>query len=445
MRGFRSTFILLVIFVGLLGYVYYYGAKKPVDKDAAAPKEKVFAVEADKIEELQVKAATGDRSVLKKVNGAWTMVEPAQTKADETEVSSMVTNLASIERQRVVDDNPSDISQYGLATPRVEVAFRKTGDKDLTRLFLGEKTPTGGDLYAKLPAEKRVFLVSSFLDATFNRTAFDLRDKKILVFDREKTSALEIVSKDGPVTLALTNAQWQLTKPVGARADASAVDGAIGRIQTAQMKSLVAADVPEKDLAKYGLDKPDVTVAVVAGSARATLAIGKAAEGGNLYARDLSRPMVFTVEAALGTDLKKRADEYRPKDLFEFKPFTATRLEITRGATTVAFEKAKGKDGTEKWRQVGQTKDIDQPKVDALLSSLSSMTVDKYVDVKVKTGIASPVAVVAAKFDDGKKEEKVMFGKVGSDVFAARSGDTGAAQIAATKLDDMLKSLDALK
>ena len=45
-----------------------------------------------------------------------------------------------------------------------------------------------------------------------------------------------------------------------------------------------------------------------AGSTRATLAIGKADDSGNLYARDLSRPMVVTVEAALINDLKKKAD-----------------------------------------------------------------------------------------------------------------------------------------
>jgi hypothetical protein len=445
MRGVRSTILLLAVFLGLLAYVYFYEAKKPGGQDAGEPRQKVFTVEADKIEELQITLASGDRSVIKKINGTWTMLAPAQANADQTEVTSIATSLASLERQRVVDDNPADIAQYGLATPRVEVAFRKTGDKDVTRLFLGEKTPTGGDLYAKLPAEKRVFLVSSFLDGTFNRTAFDLRDKKVLVFDREMASALEVVTRDGPVKLALVNTQWQLTTPVAARADASAVDGAIGRLQTAQMKSFVAADVPENELGKYGLDKPDITVSVVSGSARASLAIGKAADGGNLYARDLSRPMVFTVESALATDLKKKADDFRPKDLFEFKPFTIVRLEITRGAATVAFEKSKGKDGAEKWRQVGQTKDLDQAKVDALLSSLSSITVDKYVDVTTKTGIASPVAVVVAKFDDGKKEEKVTFGRVGTDVFAARSGDAGAAQVAASRLDEMLKSLEVLK
>ena len=39
-------------------------------------------------------------------------------------------------------------------------------------------------MFAKRPNEKRVFLISSFLDSIFNKTAFDLRDKAVLKFDR---------------------------------------------------------------------------------------------------------------------------------------------------------------------------------------------------------------------------------------------------------------------
>jgi len=446
MRGFRSTLVLLVIFLGLLGYFYFFAAKTPPGgKDDAGPKGKVFAVEADKIEEMQIKSAGGDQTSLKKLNGIWSVVAPVETKADETEATAIATNLASLEKQRVVDENPTDVAQYGLATPRIEVAFRKTGDKDLTKLLLGEKTPTGSDIYAKLPAEKAVFLVSSFLDATFNKTTFDLRDKKILAFEREKVSGLDITTKDGPVSLGLVSAQWQLTKPIAAKADAAAADGAISRLQSAQMKAIVAADVPEKDLAKYGLDKPAVTASVLAGSAKATLAIGKAAEGGDLYARDLARPMVFTVEAALATDLQKKADDYRPKDVFEFKSYNATRIEVTRGTSTVVYERVKGKDGSEKWGQVNPSKDVNQPKVEALLTSLTAIQEDKYVDAKTKTGMDAPVMTVTAKSDGGKKEERITVGKVGNDVFVARKGDPGAAQIAAAKLDDVQKALDALK
>jgi len=446
MRGFRSTLVLLVVFLGLLGYFYFFAAKTPPGgKDDAGPKGKVFTVDADKIEELQVKAAGGDRTTLKKLNGIWSVVAPVETRADETEATAIATNLASLEQQRVVDENPADVAQYGLATPRVEVGFRKTGDKELTQVWLGEKTPTGNDIYAKLPAGKAVFLVSSFLDSTFNKTTFDLRDKRILAFDRDKVSGLEITTKDGPLSLGLVSAQWQLTKPIAAKADGGAADGAVSRLQTAQMKSIVAADVPEKDLAKYGLDKPAVIASVVSGSAKATLAIGKAADGGDLYARDMTRPMVFTVEATLAADLEKKADDYRPKDVFEFKSYNATRIEITRGTATVVYERVKGKDGSEKWGQVNPSKDVDQPKVEAVLTSLTAIQVDKYVDAKTKTGLETPVMTVTATSDGGKKVERVTFGKVGSDVFAARKGDPGALQITAAKLDDVQKVLDALK
>ena len=60
------------------------------------------------------------------------------------------------------------------------------------------------------------------------------------------------------------------------RVDATQVEGMVGRLQTLAMKSIVALDAPDADLAKYGLDKPAVTATVGAGSARAALAIGKA-------------------------------------------------------------------------------------------------------------------------------------------------------------------------
>ena len=48
------------------------------------------------------------------------------------------------------------------------------------------------------------------------------------------------------------------------------------------------------------------------------------------------------------------------------------------------------------------------------------------------------------KFDDGKKEERVTFGKAGADVFALRPGEPGAAKADAADLTDALKSLDEL-
>src|SRR6185436_3131750 len=151
----------------------------------------------------------------------------------------------------------------------------------------GQKTPTGSDMYAKLPDKPRVFLVSSFLEATFNKSSFDLRDKTILKIDRDKVDRMEIDTPDHTLKVAKQGADWRITSPVEARADFGAVEGIIGRLNTTPMKAITAAEAA--DLKEYGLDKPAATARVMSGSTQAALSIGKSAGEGVVYAKDLSR------------------------------------------------------------------------------------------------------------------------------------------------------------
>lgn len=116
------------------------------------------------------------------------------------------------------------------------------------------------------------------------------------------------------------------------------MDGLVSRVSSVQMKSIVPDAI---DMKTYGLDKPAATVRLGSGSAQATLIIGGPAETGSLYAKDLSRPAVFTIESGLVDDLKKDASEYRQKDLFDARSFNTTRLEIVRNGQTTVFEKSR--------------------------------------------------------------------------------------------------------
>jgi hypothetical protein len=453
MRGLRSTLILSVVLVGLVAYIYFVESRKPAGGLEPA-KEKAFATaSADKITELSIKAGSGDRTVLKKADGSWKIVEPIQSGADETEVSSLASSLASLEVQRVVDDNAKDLKQYGLADPpRVDIGFAAGDDKAQRHLYLGDKTATGGDMYAMIAGQKKVFLVSAYLDSTFNKTPFDLRDKTVLKFDRNKADSVQIVTADRTIDMAKSGEDWTISKPVEARADYGSVEGLIGRLQTAQMKALVAQEAT--DLKQYGLDKPEVQATVGAGSSRATLELGKKSPDGTVYAKDTARPMVFTVETALADELKKGPDDYRRKDLFEFRPFNATKIDITRGSETLSFEKvkteSKDKDGkdtsTEKWREVKPAaKDVDVATFEGFLSKLSNLRAQSFAATTAKTGLDKPDAVVNVQFDDGKKQERVTFGKQDPDVFASRPGEPGAAKLDANEFNEAMKSLDGLK
>ncbi len=149
------------------------------------------------------------------------------------------------------------------------------------------------------------------------------------------------------------------------------------------MRSVQPTDPPEPK--KYGLEAPAATVKIGSGSSQATLVLGEATGTGDLYAKDLARPIVFTVEAGLLDDLKKAPSEYRQKDLFDARSFNTTRLEIARAGQTIAFEKAKVKDKDgkeeEKWRQVAPAaKDVDAAKIEALITAATSVRATGFVD-----------------------------------------------------------------
>jgi uncharacterized protein DUF4340 len=445
MRGLRSLILLIVVALPL-GWFAYRDYQKPAGDDGPK-KDKVFTVESDKIDEISVKSEGGERTRLQKSGTEWKIASAADAKPDTGEISGLTSNLSSLELERVVDENPPDLKEYGLAQPRIEVAF-KSGGQEHT-LLIGQKTPPGTDLYAKRADDKKVFLIPSHIEGTFNKSTYDLRDKSVVKVDRDKLDALEFTAGDRSSRFVRPAGEWQIAAPVQARADFSAIEGLVSRLAGLQMKSLV--DTPEADPKKYGLDKPAATVKFGSGSSQATVVLGGKAAEGTIYARDLSRPSIFTVESNVLDELKKDPSEYRQKDLFDARSFNATRIEIVRAGQTHTFEKTKTKNkegqDEEKWRQVSpQTRELDQASFDALVSALTGIRATGFVDAPAAAkALATPELAVTIKFDEGKKEEKVTLGKAGTDAFASRAGEPGAAKIDASGIDNAAKALQELK
>ncbi len=457
MRGGRSFLILLVVALGLGGYIYFVESKRePAGDTKVVKKDKVFSTDSSKFEEIEVHAASGETTTLKKKNGLWEIVAPETMTTDSTEVGGLVSSIEGLEIQSIVDANPKSAADFGLEPARFSVAFKAAGAASPTRLQVGKKTPTGGDLYARVEGEPRVFLISGYLEDSLNKTPFKLRDKTILKFERDAADTLSVDKADAPaMAFAKKGADWRFTKPYDAKADFNLVDGIVGKLNQAKMTAIETAD-GTKDLKKYGLDKPQATATVGAGSARATLALGSAKSDGSLYARDLSRPMIFTVEASLLDDLKKSADDFRKKDLFEFRSFSAKSAEVTFGGQTYVFEKqtapapAAAKDSTttptEVWKQTKPAaKDLDQTKITDFLTTVSNLKADKFADKALATG---EELVFSAKFGDAPTTEQIRFRKSAGVVHAIRAGESGAAIVSTADYDravTLLKELTGAK
>ncbi len=446
MRGLKSTLALLVVLVGLGAYIYFVD---PQPDSGASTKEKAFAaLKAADIEELRIKSESGDVTSLKKDGGAWQVVAPVAAKAAESEVSSITSAIEQIEIDRVIDENATNLAEYGLEPARLEVEFKGGAGKTAGALFVGERTPTGGHVYARTNAGQKVFLVAAFQDQPLNKSTFDLRDKTLVAFERDKIDGLEISTAGQAMQFKKSSNAWTLAKPLGARADFGTVEAIVGRLETAQMKSVVSESPTAADLKKFGLEPPVATATILLGSARATLAVGGPSGEDAVYARDLSRSTVMTVEKSLADDLKKSTDDYRRKDVFEFRAFNAQRVELTRGAQTLTLERVKGQgeNAQDAWKRVSPTPaDADKTKVEALLAGLADMRAVAFTESLGTTGLSQPSFTVLAKFEDAvQKEERVAFGQRGNDIWVSRPGEAGAARIDSEKFTETLKQFDEL-
>ena len=447
MRGVRSTLVLLVVALALGAYIYFVESERP---PAGTPDalETVFDVESDDIDSLSVTASNGDRTVIEKDGDRWRIVEPFAVNVDVTQVVSLTSNLANLEVQRVVagpEDAP-DPEAFGLTAPAIEVGFG-TADGADARLLIGERSPAGNDLYATVAGSNRVFLISGFLDTTFDQTTFDLRDKSILDITRNEVDSLELAGPGLEIRLRKADAEWSLVSPIEARADLGVTDGLVGRLSTGQMAAIEAESVDDDALGPYGLDDPRLTVTVGLGSSAATLLLGDTAPDGTAYARDEARELVFTVDASLASELEQGVDEYRRKDLFAFRPFNATALEIEHEGErwTFAREEAAGEEETDTWRRTApDAGDVERADMDDLLARLSNLRAESFEPSRDGTGLDAPLAEITVTFDDGD-QETVAVGRTGDDVFAVSGGEPGAARVNTRNWEDAIEALDPLR
>ncbi len=451
MRSGRSLLVLLVLAAGLGGYIYFVEAKR--EPNAPETRDKVFAVESSAIEEVEIRSASGQTTTLKKAGTDWQITAPVTAPADAPTVESLLSSIASLEIQRVVEEAPASLTPFGLEPPRFSLTFRAAGSTAPQRILFGNKTPTGSDLYARLDGQPRLFVVASYLEETFNRETFALREKDALKFASTDVDSLTIERPGSPtLTFARKDTDWRITAPVAARADFGQVDGVIRAVDQAEMQAIVAGETGDPtpaELRTFGLDRPLAVVTVGAGSTRASLAIGGKKDDTGLYARDLSRPLVFTVPSTLLDDIRKTPDDVRQKDVFLFRAYSTTGVDATHGGKTWAFVKettpaTDGGASKETWKKTApEAGEVNQTAMTDWLNSVSSLRAEKFAAAAPSSG-EDLVVVARSGTAQAPSEERVTLRKAGGAAYAIRQDEPGAAIVPTADLDRILSQFKEL-
>jgi hypothetical protein len=448
-KQFWKTGLALLVLIGLVAYIWKYEWGKELPGEE---KEKILAVEQDKVTSVSIEATDADEIHLVKEDDHWEVEAPFEAPADGSAVESLLSRLGDLEADEVVVETTDDLGQYGLTEPSRTVTVTVEGDDTPRVVEFGAQTPGGSAVYAKTASSPRIYTVASHVESTFDKKPFDLRDRDVLHVKRGDVRTLEVKGPEGDYALARTDAgDWAFTKPLTTRAGRWSVDGLLGTLENLKMESVAAEEA--ESLKPYGLDHPKRSVRLVLsdGTTR-TLEIGGSAgekDDGKVHAREKGSRLVAVIPGAIVTDLEKGMDELRAKKLLEVATYDTTGFDVVAGGLTRTYTKstAEGDDGFDETRWTRTSPDeaeLETTKVEDALFKLSGVEVEDFIDRPAKLadyGLDDPILRVEVH---AKTDSWVELGRKDGKVYARRSGDEAVLQADSKKADELIDALGGL-
>jgi hypothetical protein len=428
-RGLLVATVVLAVLAGVL----YWSDHRKSSAEAAKPAEatpSILKLDENSITKLELKKKDAPAIVLANNGADWQITEPKPFSADQSTVSTMVESVASLNSERMVDEKDSNPQRYGLEPPALELDITQK-DNETRRLLLGDDTPTGGALYAALAGDPRVFTIPEYKKGSIDKSLNDLRDKRLLTVNTAKIASLELAGKNGEIEFAHTKDGWQILKPKPMRTDGSAVSELVEKLTDARM-DLSGSDTPKETESAFARGTPVATVKVKDESSTQELQIRKSKD--SYYVTSSVVAGAYKVGSDLGDAVNKKVDDFRNKKLFDFGYADPNKIEIHSGSNTYSLRR-----GGQDWWDNG--KKMDESSVESVISDLRDLSADKFVD----SGFTSPEIEANVTSDDGKRTEKVLISKSGSNYIAKRDNEPALYQLADTAVEDMQKSVEQIK
>lgn len=316
MKLYRNAIILVVVLGLLVGAYFFINNKKgSANEDVSEDSTKTITVielEKDKINQVEFNNENGKFS-LKKQGEEWSMDPSSEFPVDSSAADSSASGVSSIIANKLIEENATDLSNYGLDKPAtVKIGLSDGSSKELE---VGATSPTSDGVYVKVKGESKVYLISSYSADGLKPTRSNFLKKDILPIDfntlktyaYEKNGQLQYkfnitsektkseASGSSTATTTETISKVEIVEPQKEEADLTKVTPMFQAVTALTIKDVI--DENPTDLSKYGLDKPAFTLEFGDSNTTKKILFGKDVEKGTvLYAKFADKNSVVTID-----------------------------------------------------------------------------------------------------------------------------------------------------
>jgi len=427
--------IAALLLAGLGGAVWWSNRSEAAKAAKPTPDTsiKILTFKEDAVRQIEFKKRDGTDTIVKKDDsGKWTITAPKPLAVDQAAMNGVVSSAAALTADRVIDENVTDLASYGLAPPADEVTVSLKDGKTV-KLLIGDATPTGSDVYAKVDGDPRLFTMISGNKDSLDKASKDLRDKRLMTFDQDKISRVELNAKKQDIEFGRVGQnEWQILKPKPLRADGFQVEELVRKLRDAQMDTNVSEEDAKKFAATFASATPVAVAKVTDATGTQTLEVRKSKD--DYYAKSSVVEGVHKVTKDLGEGVDKSLDDFRSKKLFDFGFSDPTKIEFKDGAKTATYDKS-----GDKWMSGG--KQMDSTSIQAFIDKLRDLAATKFVD----TGFTTPLVEITVVSNDGKRTEKVQISQAGAKFIARREGEAAQYEVDENAVKDLRSAASDIK
>jgi len=266
-------------------------------------------IDTNILDRITINAPGKAKTVLARKDNDWTMVSPYKAPVDSGAVKRMIDTLQKEQVTKFVEDVASNLPEYGLDKPQLELTFSsfasentaesKAGEEPFATVAFGKKE--GDTVYARLTDEPFVVAVRRGFVDQISADPLRWQDLSIFKFKPEQIHQVSVTT-DKELSLERDqNKQWHWLKGAGA------INQANLQSLLKTLSNLYAVRWLGATTLQHGFGKPQLMVAFTTSPDNKTahnLIIGAQNNDGTFCARVNGRDGTFTISNADFSNLK---------------------------------------------------------------------------------------------------------------------------------------------
>lgn len=429
----------MAVVLAALG-LYLYFVEFPAEQSQqrhASSKKKVIDVEEKALTSLGFKTGREDLVFERSTDKRWVLTKPIPAETDSRELQSLIRALVLGSVHRVVEENPSELSPFGLDKPVAVIAI-KAGSTEET-LLIGDTGPLSSTLYVLRTSDHALLLTDLAPKDFVNKSLMTFRKKDILGVTSGEVDRIRLSYPTTEIVLYRVSdkpkPKWKIRYPVEAEADLNEVRMLLFRLEDLKAMGIIDPG-PGRDALAKTLKQSKVKITLHAANGDLTVKLYQPdPSSGEAFAETTPDAPLYRINPTFVRDFTKELYQLQDKRLLGADENDIALLAVKTHAETYTLINQSGD-----WVLEDRPNEkVDQQLVNLFVSRVVGLPAEERVVKQsgplAPYGLVHPAAEFIATGKDGKLAGQLSIGdQVNGLAFATGHRLPGVYQIRADLL-----------